>query len=81
MLKSYLSKLCTLALLLGMSFGAFAQNVTITSPASIAGDYLSKHAAFGGWLNGQSGDLILADDGAGATNGCTIANDLSLIHI
>jgi PA domain/Secretion system C-terminal sorting domain len=77
MLKSYLSKLCTLAVMLGMSFGAFSQNVTITSPASIAGDYLSKHAAFGGWLNGQSGELILANDGAGATNGCTIANDMT----
>ncbi len=77
MLKSYLSKLCSLALLLGMSFGAFAQNVTITAPANIAGDYLSKHAAFGPWLNGQSGTLVLANDGTGVSNGCTIINDMT----
>ncbi len=77
MLKSYLSKLTALALLIGMSFGAFAQNVTITSPASIAGDYLSKHAAFGGWLNGEAADLVLADDGTGVSNGCTITNDMA----
>ncbi len=77
MLKSYLSKLCFLALFVSASFGAFAQNVTITAPASIAGDYLSKHAAFGGWLNGEAGDIVLADDGTGVTNGCTIANDMT----
>ncbi len=60
-----------------MSFGAFAQNVTVTSPASIAGDYLSKHAGFGTWLEGQSGELVLADDGTGVSNGCTIANDMT----
>lgn len=77
MLKSYLSKLFSLALLFGMSYGAFAQNVTVNSPGSIAGDYLSKHAAFGAWLNGETADLVLADDGTGVSNGCTITNDMT----
>ena len=77
MLKSYLFKICSLALLLGMSFGAFGQNVTITAPANIAGDYLSKQAAFGAWANGEAGDLVLANDGTGVSNGCTIVNDMA----
>ncbi|MCF8244816.1 MAG: T9SS type A sorting domain-containing protein [Saprospiraceae bacterium] len=76
MLKSYLFKLFSLTLLLGMSYGAFAQNVTISGTTS-SGDYLSKHAAFGGWLNNQSAELVLADDGTGVSNGCTITNDMA----
>ncbi|MBK9017484.1 MAG: hypothetical protein IPM82_27455 [Saprospiraceae bacterium] len=64
MLKSYLSKLCSLALLLGMSFGAFAQNVTITAPVNIAGDYPARPAQlFGPAVTNISGELVLADDG------------------
>lgn len=77
MLKSYLSKFSLAILLVAMYVGAFAQNLTITAPASIAGTYVSPQASFGAWLNGESGDLVLADDGTGVSNGCTITNDMT----
>lgn len=71
-------------LMLGLATGLFAQNVNISAPASIAGDYLSKQAGFGALANGESGQVVLADDGdvtgAGGTinDGCqAIINDVS----
>ncbi|MBI1227433.1 MAG: T9SS type A sorting domain-containing protein [Bacteroidetes bacterium] len=63
MLKSYLSKFFALALLLGTSYGAFAQNVIVTSPANIAGNYPARPAVFGPALTDITGELVLADDG------------------
>ena len=78
MLKDYLSKLLALAvLLLAWSFSSAQTAITIDAPASIAGTYTAQLAAFGTFLGGESASLVLADDGAGATTGCTIANDMT----
>jgi hypothetical protein len=55
--------------------------VTIASPAAIAGDYRGGAAAFGPGLDtiGVTADIVLADDGAGeATDACEpIVNDVT----
>jgi len=63
--------------------------LTINSPASIAGNYLAAGAAFGPPLSnpGVTGNVVLADDGAGATsdactplvNGGAIAGNVALV--
>ncbi len=64
MLKSYLSKISCLALFVGMSFGVFAQNLVVTSPASIAGSYPARPTqVFGPDFADIVGELVLADDG------------------
>ena len=64
-----LQQLCSLVLLIGMTQFAFAQDLSITSPASIAGDYPSVQAAFGHFSNGEAASLVLIDDGLGVSNG------------
>lgn len=79
MLKDYLSKLLVFAVLCWATGIAFAQSpLTISAPAGIAGDYEAVQAAFGPWSNAQAADVVLIDDGAGATTGCDPAsNDLT----
>lgn len=59
--------------------GCFDTFVDVTAPASIAGRYEANQAAFGPLAGDQlSGDLMMADDGSGVTDGCdSIANDLT----
>lgn len=55
-----------------------AQNVTITAPAGIAGDYVTNYTTFGPFVNGQAADIVQVDDGAGVVNGCDpIVTDLT----
>jgi hypothetical protein len=78
MLKDYLSKLFLLATFAMVWSFSSAQNLTVDAPASIAGSYTAVQAAFGPLASGQSGPVVLIDDGAGATTGCTPAsNDLT----
>lgn len=63
--------------------------LTINSPASIAGDYLAGAASFGPSLatNSPTGNVVLADDGVGIfsdactalVNGSSIAGNIALI--
>ena len=69
-------QLTLLLLLIGMTQFAYAQDLTITSPASIAGDYPGIQAAFGVWSNAESATLVLIDDGTGATVGCDPATNV-----
>lgn len=78
MLKDYLSKLLALALVISVSAAVTAQNVTITAPMSVAGDYPTIQAAFGPWSADQVAEVVEIDDGMGATVGCDAAsNDLT----
>jgi hypothetical protein len=66
-----------------------AGEVAVNSPGSIAGNYLAQPATFGPALNttGVSGNVVLAEDGVGATNdGCepltnggAVAGNIALI--
>ena len=70
---------------LGLSVGLNAQSITITAPASVAGNYPVKPATFGPAIGATiSGDIVLvddADDMGGTTStsdGCeAIVNDLT----
>lgn len=78
MLKNYLTKFLSLAaLLLGWSYAFSQTTITVDAPASIAGTYDAQLAAFGYFLNGESGTVVLGDDGTGVSNGCTIVNDMT----
>ena len=79
MLKDYLSKLLVFAVLFWATGTALSQSpLTISAPAGIAGDYIAVQAAFGPWANAQAADVVLIDDGTGATTGCVAAsNDLT----
>ncbi len=84
MKKTFYALLSAALMLLCVS-GIFAQGrLSITAPASIAGDYFYIQATFGPALNGASisGELDFGvyDDGMGndVTNGCNpLANDLT----
>lgn len=91
MAKSYLSNLLTLVFLLALTSRAFSQNIVITAPMSIAGNYPARAAhLFGPALSNLSGELVLVDDGQSidvnadgnnmgtVTDGCeTVLNDVN----
>jgi PA domain len=75
----FLQHLCSLVLLIGMVQFGFAQNVTITAPAGVAGDYPVQPAAFGHYPNAQSAAIVLINDGTGITNGCAAADNAAAL--
>lgn len=75
----FLQQFLTLLFMVGItSFASAQDNISVTAPAGIAGDYTAIQAAFGQFSNGESGTAVLIDDGAGVTVGCDPAsNDLT----
>ena len=54
-----------------MYLGASSQSLTVNAPAAIAGDRMAASASFGPQDFNVTGDLVLVDDGVGATtDGC-----------